>query len=81
VRLFKDVKVKPWRCKANWSKSTQRYYGISWCDSSNENIQFNNLISVVPSDLSSTAQFLKLGHFTGTIINGNKVMAEVTLHC
>ena len=26
VRLFKDVKVKPGRYKANWSKSTQRYY-------------------------------------------------------
>ena len=22
VRLFKDVKIKPGRCKANWSKST-----------------------------------------------------------
>ena len=84
VRLFKDVKIKPGRCKANWSKYTQRYYGISWCDSSSENIQFNNLISVVPPDfftISNTAQFLKLGHFTGTIINGNKVMAEVILHC
>jgi hypothetical protein len=47
-------------------------------------MQFNNLISVVPLDfftISNTAQFLKLGHFTGTIINGNKVMAEVILHC
>jgi hypothetical protein len=31
TKLFHDVKIKPGRCKDNWAKSTQRYYGLSWC--------------------------------------------------
>jgi hypothetical protein len=31
TKLFHGVKIKPGRCKDNWAKSTQRYYGLSWC--------------------------------------------------
>jgi hypothetical protein len=45
TKLFHGVKIKPGRCKDNWAKSTQRYYGLSWCKGSCDNavINFNNL--------------------------------------
>jgi hypothetical protein len=47
------VKIKPGRCKDNWAKSTQRYYGLSWCKEpcdnagnvSDEDVAFINSLS------------------------------------
>jgi hypothetical protein len=52
TKLFHGVKIKPGRCKDNWAKSTQRFYGLSWCKEPCDNaiINFNNLASFLPPD-------------------------------
>jgi hypothetical protein len=59
------VKIKPGRCKDNWAKSTQRYYGLSWCKEPCDNaiINFNNLASFIPHEdvafINSLSRFLE----------------------
>lgn len=43
AKLFKDGKIKPGRCRSNWIKTTQRYYGIIWEEENSPDIQFKNI--------------------------------------
>lgn len=83
--LFPGIKVKRGRCKENWCKITQRYYGLKWKkrDNVSENSDvFADVLSNLPEDfflMTKTVNDLKLGHFSGEIINGQKVLYEVIL--
>ena len=85
--LFPWVKVKQCRDKENWSKKTQRYYGICWKTVQNRSMsenpdKFSNIVSHLPEDffiMSQTVNFLKLGYFTGEVVNGQKVLCEIKL--
>lgn len=87
--IFPEVKVKQRRCQENWSKKTQCYYGIKWIKATdvteNSSCQFSDVLSNLdlPEDfflISKTATYLKLGHFSGEIINGQKVLCEIKLN-
>ena len=63
TKLFHGVKIKPGRCKNNWAKYTQIYYGLSWCKEPCDNaiINFNNLAPFLPPDffvISNTSTIL-----------------------
>ena len=82
--LFHGVKIKPGRCKDNWAKSTQRYYGLSWCNEPSDNaiINFNNLASFLPPDffvISNTSNNNIVGYFTRYLVNGNRAMIEINI--
>ena len=84
TKLFHDVKIKPGRCKDNWAKSTQRYYGLSWCKEPCDNaiINFSNLASFLPPDffvISNTSNNIIVGYFTGYLVNGNRAMIEINI--
>jgi hypothetical protein len=68
----------------NWAKSTQRYYGLSWCKEPCDNaiINFNNLASFLPPDIfviSNTLNNIIVGYFTGYLVNGNRAMIEINI--
>ncbi|CAC5412159.1 unnamed protein product [Mytilus coruscus] len=70
--------------KENWCKSTQRYYGLSWKQDniSQPEILFIDIQTLLPTDyfvISKTPISMKIGHFTGEIINGSKIMIEIQL--
>jgi hypothetical protein len=78
------VKIKPGRCKDNWAKSTQRYYGLSWCKEPCDNaiINFNNLASFLPPDffvISNTSNNIIVEYFIGYLVNGNRAMIEINM--
>lgn len=84
TKLFHGVKIKPGRCKDNWAKSTQGYYGLSWCKEPCDNaiINFNNLASFIPPDffvISNTSNSIIVGYFTGYLVNGNRAMIEINI--
>ena len=82
VRMFKGVKIKAGRCKEDWTKYTQRYYGLCWRQNSNVDIEFHNIPSMLPSDffvISKSTDTIKVGYFCGEIINGSKVLVEITV--
>ena len=83
-KLFNNVKIKSGRSKENWCKSTQRYYGLSWKQDaiSQPSILFIDIQTLLPEDyfvISKTQTSMKIGHFTGEIINGSKIMIEIQL--
>jgi hypothetical protein len=76
--------LTPGRCKDNWAKSTQRYYGLSWCKEPCDYaiINFNNLASFLPPDffvISNTSNNIIVGYFTGYLVNGNRAMIEINI--
>ncbi|CAG2242829.1 unnamed protein product [Mytilus edulis] len=81
VQIFRDVTKKKKRCKEDWSKSTQAYYGLSWRTLSETNsLEFKNIVSIVPNDffvISRLPDKILLGYFTKEIINGNRFMIEI----
>ena len=83
-QIFKNVKIKSGRSKENWCKSTQRYYGLSWKIEENltQIVEFTNIPNFLPPDYFVTSKSLtqvQIGHFTGEIVNGNKLMLEINL--
>ncbi|XP_071174117.1 uncharacterized protein [Mytilus edulis] len=81
-KFFPNMKVKQGRSKYEWTKKTNRYYGIKWRNANQTEIAFREIFSIVPSDffiLSNLTDALTLGHFTGNIINGSKVLIEIIL--
>ncbi|CAG2216361.1 unnamed protein product [Mytilus edulis] len=81
VQIFRDVTKKKKRCKDDWSKTTQAYYGLSWRTLSETNsLEFKNIVSIVPNDffvISRLPDKILLGYFTKEIINGNRFMIEI----
>jgi hypothetical protein len=83
-QIFKNVKIKSGRSKENWCKSTQRYYGLSWKIEENltQIVEFTNIPNFLPPDYfvtSKTLTQIQIEHFTGEIVNGNKLMLEINL--
>lgn len=50
--LFKKITIKSGRSKKDWSKSTQRYYGISWIRDLevHSGTEFINIASLLPPE-------------------------------
>ena len=81
-KTLKHVNRKPGRCKENWCKSTQRYYGLSWKKDTNSQseIEFANIPSLLPTDYFVISKTLiKIGHFLRETVNGSKLMIEIHL--
>jgi len=82
-KLFKNVKTKSGRARENWCKITKRYYGLTWKkESSNSEVQFQHIPNLIPDGyfvISKSPISVQIGHFTGTIVNGSKVMIELEL--
>lgn len=88
-RNFKFVKIKKGRGKDNWTKVTQRYYGLSWRSTTNTynacsgpTFDFRNIGSAVQKKfflISNSSESIILGHFAGHLINGNKIVIELFL--
>ena len=84
AKFFKNVKIKSGRSKENWCKSTQRYYGLSLKIEENltQIVEFTNILNFLPPDYfvtSKTLTQIQIGHFTGEIVNSNKLMLEINL--
>ena len=89
VKLFSNVERKTGRSRGNWQKVTQRYYGIKWSQTqlpsstNNEHVlAWTDIPSCLPSGffiISTTFECITIGHFTGLIVNGNKIMTEIKL--
>ena len=45
------MKIKPGRCRGNWTKTTQRYYGITSEEENSPDIQFKNIKTFLPQDV------------------------------
>lgn len=83
-KLFKNIEIKSVRSKDNWCQRTQRYYGCTWKETHTfeNNIEFNDVPTVIPENyfvISKTPFSIQIGHFTGEIVNGNKVLIEIEL--
>ena len=83
-QIFKNVKIQQGRAKDDWTKRTKRYYGINWKteNQSDSDIAFSDINTVIPGDLfilSKLLDTITLGHFTGDVINGSKVLLEIVL--
>lgn len=85
IPMFKNCVVQTKRCKHNYKKFTKVYNGLAWKSpvSKNEKFEFQQISSMVQENIiliHKTEHEITLGHFNGCLINGNRMLTEVTFH-
>ena len=88
-KVYPCVKSKSERLKADWSKKERVYYGISWREQPNEaehtstctSNDFHSILQICTMNqcflISKENEEISVGLFTGDIVNGNRITAEI----
>lgn len=85
IPMFMNCMAKTKRCKNNYKKFTKVYYGLAWkiSVSKNDEFKFQHISNMIQENtilISKTDHAITLGHFNGCLVNGNRILTELTFH-
>lgn len=83
--MFMNCVAKTKRCKNNYKKFTKVYYGLAWKIpvSKEDEFKFQHISNMIQENtilISKTDHAITLGHFNGCLVNGNRILTEITFH-